>query len=176
MVCRGEASAAGMKHLNDNKIVSPPLPHSSFLLPSQSCFIQNILSLLFSSFSLPSLRCFFFLSSCAYCAAAVVRVDGLVLCVWVLSKRVSAEGEGSPRGVEVSHGERTTHWWRRRSGLRLRKMCVPVCARYEWVIGWVFLFFWRWLCGKICLCTCLSTSLSFVRKACTCLCLYQCAL
>lgn len=105
-VCRREASAAGMKHSKGNTTFLP-FPLTPSLFPFFFCHSAVLMC-----------RLSFFLSSCQVFLQASVPMPGVVVmcerverlglfcffAIWALSERVSAQGKGTPRGLELSHG------------------------------------------------------------------------
>lgn len=129
LVCRREASAAGMKHSKGNTTFLPfPLPPHSLTFPFLFLSLRSFnvspffLSLLLSGVS-PGV--------CAHARrSSHVRACGevrFVLFFCHLSTKWTCQcpGQGvSPRAWTQSR-EHTTHWWCRHSALRV---CINVCV------------------------------------------------
>lgn len=136
LVCRREASAAGMKHSKGNTTFLP-FPLTPSLFPFFFCHSAVLMC-----------RLSFFLSSCQVFLQASVPMPGVVvMCERVerlvvfgffchLSTKWTCQcpGQGvSPRAWTQSR-EHTTHWWCRHSALRVcMNVCVCVLVNGEWL-------------------------------------------
>lgn len=165
--------AAGMKHLKDNATFLLLLPHSFTLFLSLPCFIQTTLvSLLL------------LLGSSCLCVCVCERAcGGVSFVVWVLSERVSAQGNGSPWGAKLSHGSTQPAGATAilPSGCVYVCVCAIVCWEGEFPI-WLMMLKWVHLplyasvyaCAFICTCVhvCACISVGFNVYICLSVCAY----